>query len=178
VRCAALRNLFPAVAAGRKRRGGRTARARAPASSSSASRRRRQSGPVVAVPTKPGEGQHARSWDTTNGFVAAERRSWRRCGTGEPGRLAQIWQRRAKTWCRSGRGEPSAGADGAGASPVPLQMWQGRAQSRCRCGRGGPSPGADVAGLGPVPVQMWQGRAQSRCRCGSGCEPLPSTAGP
>ena len=31
--------------------------------------------------------------DTTNGFVAAERRSRRRCDTGEHGRLAQIWQR-------------------------------------------------------------------------------------
>jgi hypothetical protein len=31
-------------------------------------------------------------------------------------------------------GEPSPGADVAGASPVPEQMWQGRARSRSRCG--------------------------------------------
>ena len=55
-------------------------------------------------------------------------------------------------------GEPSSGADVAGASPVPVQMWQGFARSRCRCGRGEPGPDADVAGVSPVPVQMWQGR--------------------
>jgi hypothetical protein len=34
--------------------------------------------------------------------------------------------------CRCGRGEPSPGADVAGASPVPVQMWQRRAQSVLR----------------------------------------------
>ena len=47
-----------------------------------------------------------------------------------------------RSWCGCGRGEPSPGADVAGASPavspVPVQMWQGGAQSRCRCGRVGP----------------------------------------
>jgi hypothetical protein len=91
--------------------------------------------------------------------------------------------------CRCGRGEPSFGADVAGASTVPVQMWQGRAQSRRRCGRGEPSPGADVAGVSPVPsagvagvspapVQVWQGRAQSWCRCGrrvpQGVSPVPA----
>jgi hypothetical protein len=68
--------------------------------------------------------------------------------------------------CRCGSGEPSPGADVAGASLVPVQMAWGER-----------SPGADVAGVGPVPVpmwqraspvpvQMWQGRAQSRYRCG------------
>ncbi len=77
------------------------------------------------------------------------------------------------------RAPPSAGADVAGVSPVPVQMWaggarswcrcgRGRAQSRCRCGGGEPSPGADVApgpvadaaGASPVRVQMWRGRAR------------------
>jgi hypothetical protein len=63
------------------------------------------------------------------------------------------------------RGEPSFGADVAGASQVSVQMWQASAQGRCRCGRGKPSPGAngvggerspgaDVAGALAVPVQM------------------------
>jgi hypothetical protein len=42
---------------------------------------------------------------------------------------------------RCGGGEPSPGADVAGASPVPAQMWRGRAQSRRRCGRGEPTRG-------------------------------------
>jgi hypothetical protein len=46
-----------------------------------------------------------------------------------------MWQGRAQCRCRCGRGEPSPGADVAGASPVPAQMWDGRAQCRCRCGR-------------------------------------------
>jgi hypothetical protein len=50
-----------------------------------------------------------------------------------------------------GEGEPSPGADVAGARPVPAQMRQGRAQSQCRCGRRGTSPGADVAGARQVP---------------------------
>ena len=61
----------------------------------------------------------------------------------------------AQSWSRCGRGEPSPGADVAGASRVPAQMWQGRAESRCRCGRGEPSPGADVV----------RGRAESRVLC-------------
>ena len=63
-----------------------------------------------------------------------------------------MWQGRAQSRCRCGRGEPSPGADVAagepnpsadvaGASPVPVQMWR-RAS--------------------PVPVQMWRGRARSR----------------
>ncbi len=68
------------------------------------------------------------------------------------------------------RGEPSPGADVAGASPVPVQMWQGQAQSWCRCGCGEPSPGADVAGVSRVPVQMCQGRAQSYV---AGASPVP-----
>jgi hypothetical protein len=79
-----------------------------------------------------------------------------------------MWQGRAHSQRRCGRGEPSPSADVAGASPLPVQMWHGRAQSHCRCGMGEPSPSADVAGASPVPVQMWQGRAQSRCRCGMG----------
>ena len=42
----------------------------------------------------------------------------------------------AESRCRCGGGEPSPGADVAGASPVPVQMWQGAS---------------------PVPVQMWRG---------------------
>lgn len=34
-------------------------------------------------------------------------------------------QRRARSWCRRGTGEPSPGADVAAASPVPAQTWQG-----------------------------------------------------
>ena len=36
----------------------------------------------------------------------------------------QMWLGRAQPVCRCGRGEPSFGADVAGASPVPVQMWQ------------------------------------------------------
>jgi hypothetical protein len=91
-------------------------------------------------------------------------RSARPCSTSTcAGRLPAARSRR-----RCGRGEPSPGADVAGASPVPAQMWQGRAQSRRRCGRGERSPGADVAGASAVPAQVWQGRAQSRRRCGRG----------
>ena len=36
----------------------------------------------------------------------------------------QMWQGRAQSRCRCGRGEPSPGADVAGVSPVPVQMWQ------------------------------------------------------
>jgi hypothetical protein len=96
-----------------------------------------------------------------------------------------VWQGRAQSRCRCGRGEPSPGADVAGVSPVPVPMWRGqkaaqylgrcrppqppprtrgmpkcpaaRAKLPCRCGRRGPTPGADVAGASPVPVQMWQG---------------------
>jgi hypothetical protein len=44
--------------------------------------------------------------------------------------LAQMWQRclrqgRAQFRRRCARGEPSPGADVAGASPVPVQMWEG-----------------------------------------------------
>ena len=92
----------------------------------------------------------------------------------------QMWQRRAQSRCRCGRGERSPGADVAGASSVPVQMWQGWAQSRCRCGSGEPSPGRRCGrgraksrpqmrpGASAVPVQMWQGAAQSRHRCGRG----------
>ena len=55
--------------------------------------------------------------------------------------------------CTCGRGEPSPGADVAGASPVPVRMWQRWAQSRCNCGRGEPSAGADVAAARPAPVE-------------------------
>ncbi len=47
-----------------------------------------------------------------------------------------------------GSGEPSPGADVAGASPVPAQMWQGE-----------PSPSVDVAVASPGPAQIWQGCA-------------------
>ena len=56
---------------------------------------------------------------------------------GERGRAAvpvQMWQRRAQSRRRCGRGEPSPSADVPAVSPVPAQMWQGRAQSRRRCG--------------------------------------------
>ncbi len=46
---------------------------------------------------------------------------------------------RSCRWCGWGGGEPSPGADVAGASLVPAQMWQGE----------------------PVPAQMWVGGAQS-----------------
>ena len=42
--------------------------------------------------------------------------------------LVQMWQRRAQSRCRCGRGEPSLGADAAGASPVLVQM---RPCARC-----------------------------------------------
>ena len=35
----------------------------------------------------------------------------------------QMWEGRPQSRCRCGRGEPSLGADVAGASPVPVQMW-------------------------------------------------------
>ena len=72
----------------------------------------------------------------------------------QPSVPMQMWQGRAQSRCRGGRGGPSLSADVGGVSPVPMQMWQGSAQSRCRCGRDGPSPDADVAGVSPVPVQM------------------------
>jgi len=37
----------------------------------------------------------------------------------------QMWQRRAQSRCRCGRGELSPGADVAAASPVPVPMWPG-----------------------------------------------------
>ena len=43
-----------------------------------------------------------------------------------------VCRREAQSRCRCGRGEPSLGADSAGAGPVPLRMWQGRGQSWCR----------------------------------------------
>ena len=68
----------------------------------------------------------------------------------------------AQSRCRCGRGEPSPGADVAGASHVLAQMWKGWAQPRHRSDSGKPSPGADVAGVGPVPAQMWQSPRRRR----------------
>ncbi len=49
----------------------------------------------------------------------------------------QMWQRRARSQCRCGRGAPSPGADVAGVGPV----------SRVQISAGGkPSPGADAVG--------------------------------
>ena len=83
---------------------------------------------------------------------------------------ARMWYRpkRAQSRCRCGRGEPSPGADVAGASPVPV-----------RCGRAEPSPGADVAcmkyrpqwgrdmfgGAGPRVHQHRIGDEESSQRC-------------
>jgi hypothetical protein len=84
----------------------------------------------------------------------------------------QMWQGRAQSRCRCGRGEPGPGADAAGVSPVPVQMWQGRARpvqmwlrrarSRCRCGRGEPSPGADVDGT--LERRAYASNAEKGCR--------------
>jgi hypothetical protein len=114
-----------------------------------------------------------RSCSTT--CARARSRSW--CAQPSPGADVQMWEGRAQSrcrcgrggpspgadvaavsqsWCRCGRGGPSPGADVGGVGPVLVQMWEGWAQSRCRCGRGGPSPGADVGGVSPVPAQMWQ----------------------
>jgi hypothetical protein len=37
----------------------------------------------------------------------------------------QMWQGRALSRCRCGRGGPCPGADVGGVSPVPVQMWAG-----------------------------------------------------
>jgi hypothetical protein len=37
----------------------------------------------------------------------------------------QMWQGRAQSRCRCGRGGPSPGADLSGAGPVSVQMWRG-----------------------------------------------------
>jgi hypothetical protein len=50
----------------------------------------------------------------------------------------QMWQGRAQSRCRCGRGEPSPGADVAEVSLVPMRMWQGQPQAAA--------------------AQMWQGR--------------------
>jgi hypothetical protein len=36
-----------------------------------------------------------------------------------------MWEGRAQSRCRCGRGEPSPGADEGGVSPVPALMWEG-----------------------------------------------------
>jgi hypothetical protein len=47
---------------------------------------------------------------------------------------AQMWEGRAQSRRRCGRGEPSPGADVGGASPVPAQMWDGCTALCARCG--------------------------------------------
>ena len=42
----------------------------------------------------------------------------------------QMWQGRAESRRRCGKGEPSPGADVAGVSRVPAQMWQGRTRAK------------------------------------------------
>ncbi len=42
-----------------------------------------------------------------------------------PHRESPVVDATRKSRCRRGRGEPSPGADVAGASPVPAQTWQG-----------------------------------------------------
>ena len=63
-------------------------------------------------------------------------------------------QRRAQSRRRRGRGQPSPGADVAGAT----KSWR-------RCGRGQPSPGPDVAGVSPaaVAVRIWDRWAKCWC---------------
>ena len=133
-------------------------------------------------------------WRLQPPIVPQQSSTRRRCAYGPAiPAPAQMWQEAvAQSRCSRGSGEPSPGADVAGASPVPVQMWQGQAPvpaqmwaSAWRCAtassrvvinaenwarstRSSPTSNASssrsrLACIKPVPVQTWQARAESRC---------------